>query len=62
MTYVLMNPVLQEMQRTSGGGFSVLHLDDIPLIENNDGKIVSNGSMVSHPVRYEGLRKSQSHP
>ena len=53
---------VQEMQRTSGGGFLVLHVDDIPLNGKNDGKIVSNESMVIHPVRYERLRKDQSHP
>ena len=53
---------VQKTQRTSGGGFLVLYVEGIPLIGNNDGKIVSNGSMVSHLVRYEGLRKSQSRP
>ena len=39
----------------------VLHVDDNPLIGNNDGKIVSSDSMVVHPIQYEGLRRSQSH-
>ena len=58
MIYVLINPVYTRDTTTSGGGFLVLHVDDIPLIGNNDGKIVSNESMVSHLIRYEGLRKS----
>ena len=33
------------------------HLDDIPFIGNNDGKIVSNRSMVSHPVNMKDLGK-----
>ena len=63
MTCVLIKPcVYKRCSRTSGGGLLVLHLEDIPFIGNNDGKIVSNGSMVSHSDRYEGLKKSQSHP
>ena len=39
-----------QLDLSNGGGFLVLHVEGIPLIENNDGKIVSNESMVSHPV------------
>ena len=49
---------VQEMQQKRGGGFLVIHEDDIPIIENIDGKIVTSKWMVSHLIRYEGLKTS----
>ena len=49
--------VYKRRSRTRGGGLLVLHLEDIPLIENNDGKIVSNGS-IAIQIDMKDLRKA----